>query len=218
MHRLRHLNLIRAAAAAFGLGLAALGVMLVLGASASGSTQPSSPRVQLDSTECVESGSSGSALRGHCTFVLTDGRRFECPVRFSQHLQTPASLERAKACHPLTPIRIPASWQPVLRRLDRVEACLDRDGLTVRGGPFFNANPKRVPIGELVLLGAKPPALSAFIAFYTSARVARRAVPAIRKRLEGTAGSLRRDGSVTVIWATPPAAAMTATTYGCAFS
>jgi len=159
-------------------------------------------------------GAGGRAPRGHCVYTLTDGRRFQCPLRFGNHPQTPASLEQAKACHRLAAIRIPATWKPALDRLARVEACLTRHRVTVRGGPDFTDNPKRTPIGELLMSGTGPTAL---IGFYMNAGVARRAVPGIRRHLEGSGGSLRREGAVTVAWLGPPAPATARTAYGCAF-
>lgn len=200
--------------AALCLGLGGAGAGLALSASASGSTRPSPPGVQVDSTGCMENGAGGRVLRGSCTYVLTDGQRLKCPLRFTHHLQTPASLERAKACRRLTPIRIPASWKPALKRLDGVEDCLARQGVTARGGPYFSADPPRIPIGELDV--ATTP--MAIIAFYTDARAAQSAEPMVQSRVQRTGGSVQRHAAVSVVWMSRPSTRLTGAMDSCAFA
>lgn len=201
------------AATTICLGLAGLGLALGLSASASGSTP--APRVQVDSVYCNGSGVRGQATHGSCTYLLTDGRRFLCPLSFSNRPQTPASLTRATACRPLSPIRIPASWKPALKRLDRVEACLTHHGVRARGGPALtNSDPTRGPIGELDA-ETKPAAL---IAFYTSVTVARGAEARVISAVRRVGGSAQRRGAVTIAWMGSPSAQIAGAVDSCAFA
>jgi hypothetical protein len=185
---------------------------LALSGSASGSPRSSPPHLQVDSVYCNESGGPGQTRHGSCIFTLTDGRRFECPLRFGTGHPTPASLMRAKACHALSPLRIPAAWKRVFERLYAVQACLTRHGIRVNGGPALGSgDPKRTPLGELDV-ASKPMAI---IAFYTSARVARRAEPKILSRIQHTGGSVQRHGAVSVVWTSPPSSQLDSTVTNC---
>lgn len=207
----------RAAVVAACLSLAAVSVTLALTAGAAGSTPPSSYKVQVDSVGCVETSSApGHVAHGYCIYLLTDGRRFKCPVSFANHPQTPGSLVRSGACHRLRPLPIPAGWKRVFARLDAVQSCLERHGVTANGGPYLEGpRPRKTPIGELILSEARP---TAFVGFYTNTRVARRAEPGVIKAVARTGGEVERRGSVTVAWLKPPSPQLRATTQACAFS
>jgi hypothetical protein len=173
-------------------------------------------RVEIDSIGCIETSAPGHPAHGSCTYVLTDGRRFKCPLRFSNHRQTPASLQRARACRRLSSIKIPASWRRVFARLYAVQACLTRHHITANGGPTLDAlSPRRTPIGELITSTTRP---TAFIAFYTTARVAKRAETGVRKNARQFGGRVERRGAVTIVWTQPPSASLGTTTEACAFS
>jgi len=207
-----HRRQVALATAGVCVGLGAGAAVLALSASAAGSGPPSPLPIQVDSVYCNGSGGAGQAAHGSCIFVLTDGRRFECPLRFGNAQQTLASLERAPACRRLTPLRIPAAWKAVLRRLYAVQACLKHHGIRTNGGPALTrSEPKRTPIGELDL-ATKPMAI---IGFYTSAQVARRAEPRVQTRVAQSGGSVERHGAVSVVWISPPSSGLDATVSGC---
>jgi hypothetical protein len=181
----------------------------------SGSAPAASSHLQIDSVSCLETSAPGHPAHGACTYLLTDGRRFKCPLRFSERRQTPTSLERARACRPLRPFHIPAAWKPVFTHLYAVQACLARKGVSTSGGPFLEGpRPRTRPIGELITK-TRP---TAFIAFYTTARVAKRAEPQVLASARRIGGRVQRRGAVTVLWTKPPAARQRATAEACAFA
>jgi hypothetical protein len=196
------------------LALGGAGLAVASGAAASRAVPA---RLQVDSVGCTETVAPGGQHRtGSCTYVLTDGRRFRCPLSFSNHNQTPRSLERAPACKRLRPIFIPRAWRRVFARMYAVQACLARRGITANGGPFFEPHrPHDTPIGELIVFRGRGP--TGFIAFYTSARVARRAEPRVIRTMQRIGGQVERTGSVTVVWLQPPPAQLHAVTEACAF-
>jgi hypothetical protein len=204
--RTRHIVAVLVSLAVVGSGLAV----------AEGASGPGTSRLQIDSVGCTETAALGSRhVQGSCTYVFTDGRRFRCPLSFSNHRQTPGAIERASACEPLTPIRIPPAWQRVFTRLYSVQACLARHGIAAHGGPYLDGpRPRKTPIGELVSFNTSP---TAFIAFYTSARVARRAEPLVIMNVQRTGGEAERRGLVTVAWTKPPSPSLRAAIDGCAF-
>jgi hypothetical protein len=148
-------------------------------------------------------------------FVLTDGRRFSCPQSLSAGRPTVSSLEHAKACTRLTPIRIPASWRPVFALIENVRSCLSSRGLRVLGGPVLGAPAEgpQTPLGELIV--GPPPT---FIAFYKNRQAAREAEPMVLQNARRLGGVVARRGAVTVIWTRPPVSARRAVVDGCAFT
>jgi len=193
-------------------GIALAGAGVAVGTAATGHPPP---KLQIDSVGCTESAAPGGHhVHGSCTYTLTDGRRFRCPLSFSNRHQTPASVQNAKQCHALKPIRIPPSWQRVFTHMYAVQTCLSRRGIRASGGPYFAGNPRKTPIGELV---ASNRGTAAFIAFYIDAATARRAEPAVLENVRRGGGAVERRGSVTVAWTSRPSRRLRAPIDGCAF-
>jgi hypothetical protein len=194
-------------------GLGGGGLAIGVSAATSGAAAPP-PRLQIDSVGCSQ-GVSGHRHFGSCTYLFTDGRRFGCPLSFGHRIQTPATIEGAKPCHPLRPLHIPRAWQRVFNRLYSVQACLAGHGIRTSGGPVLEGpRDRRTPIGELIMVRAHA---TAFIAFYTSARVARRAEPKVIRNVGRTGGVVHRRGLVTVAWTKPPSPGLRASTESCTF-
>ena len=133
-----------------------------------------------------------------CLFVLSDGRRFQCPEAFAGAPQTPQSLAHSNACVALPPLSAPAAWRGALSMITRTQACLARNRRQSSGGPILasNTSPPGL-VGELV---SADRAGSALIAFYENSGVARRLEPAVVRNAERAGGSVERRGNVTVVW------------------
>lgn len=173
----------------------------------------SASAVQVSTTSCTNSKSAKPA--SGCVFVLTDGRRFGCPLSFGHGTQTPDSLARAKACHMLRPLAIPASWRPVIAAIARARSCLTGHGLQVTGGPSLGSSRSAdTPIGELEI--ANPAAPPVFVGFYVNPK---RALEFERTSLKGAghAGQLVRHGNVIMLWPLAPSSQQQAIEEACAF-
>src|SRR5437588_6623989 len=79
---------------------------------------------QVAEGSCATGEANGKPLKTSCTFVLTDGRRFSCPPRFAQAVQTASSLERSTACRTIAPMHLSAAVRRVAATIESVQACL----------------------------------------------------------------------------------------------
>jgi hypothetical protein len=133
-----------------------------------------------------------------CLFVLSDGRRFQCPEAFARAPQTPESLAHSDACVALPPLSAPAAWRGALSMITRTQTCLAHNRRQSSGGPILapNTSPPGL-VGELVSADRGG---SALIAFYENSGVARRLEPAVARNAARAGGSAERRGNVTVVW------------------
>jgi len=164
------------------------------------------------STSCMEGSSVASSpsgrhartvVSGSCVFVLRDGQRFRCPLRFQRGPTSVSLIEHAKACVRLSTLVVPVALRAVAARIGRVRACLTVHGLSVIGGLVFPPAPlspesPSSPAGELDIADS-------LIAFYSDPGQAQRAEPAIVKNVRRFGGQVQRAGAENVAWiASPP--------------
>lgn len=153
------------------------------------------------SSSCSEQSSSSSPVQsGSCVFVLEDGRRFRCPLRFGDRATLSASVQHSKACVALAALVIPARSRVLFATIAKTRACLSGRGLRVTGGPVFPAQGSDSADGELIVGDA---AGGALIAFYADGRKAQRLEPKVRQNAKRLGGQLERRGAVIVLWPHP---------------
>lgn len=76
----------------------------------------------------------GDPPPGQCVTSLPNGHRYQCPISTLNGFGGDAmQAARSRACHGVAAPRTPASWRPILRRMDRAKACLQSAGLTAVG-------------------------------------------------------------------------------------
>jgi hypothetical protein len=197
---------------------AVLGLALMAGPvlAACGGTHPDVP-VQVSSVSCQTSFATATGVvTQSCVFILSDGKRFSCPQAFARTTQTPAGLERAKACTRLKSLPIPTSSRRVFAVIESVRSCLTSRSLRVAGGPVLGAaaNGPQTPLGELIVVHGNAPT---FIAFYKSHDAAQRAEPMVIQNARRLGGVVARHGAVTVLWSRPPAGPQRAAVEACGF-
>jgi hypothetical protein len=183
-----------------------------------GSVRASASSVQVSSTSCETSGTAAGRRidSSSCVYVLSDGRRFRCPLAFSRSPQSVHTLEHAPACRRLSSLVIPVSRRRVFAAIEKVRSCLASRGLRVTGGPSLGA-PRYspvAPIGELVVANGNAPVL---IGFYENSRAAQRFEPTAISNIRRVGGQLARRRAVIVLWTRPPAAQLRLATEACAF-
>lgn len=214
---------VRVVLAAGLLATGAVGCASQSTSTSSGFARPASARVvtQVSTTSCAQSSSSSSGGLssggvGSCTFVLSDGRRFRCPLAFGTRRPTPgvSVLEHAKACTRLTALVISAPSRAVFVAIGKTRSCLTKQGLRVIGGPVLPAQGPNSPEGELIVTKATAPT---FIAFYTSSRKARQLEPRVIQNAKHLGGQVVRRGAVTVLWTRPPTSQLRNSVETCAF-
>ncbi len=119
---------------------------------------------QVAEGSCSTGGVNGKPVKTSCVFTLADGRRFTCPQRFAQVVQTAGSLERATACRSIAPLHLSVAVRRVTASIESTQACLTSHSVREIGNavlpPLANANS---PDGELIA-GYLPN--GALIAFY----------------------------------------------------
>lgn len=107
------------------------------------------------------------------------------------------------ACHKLAAVKLPASWQPTLRRLAAVRTCLKRAGVVAVGGsvpPAFQGY-SDTPIGTLMMAGPTRPTS---IAFYASDARASQAYARVRDNVAKEGGTMIRHGQLLIVWGSLP--------------
>jgi hypothetical protein len=100
-----------------------------------------------------------------------------------------------------------------LASADAARDCLEAAGHPVIGGPR-PAGDRNAPDVELILQGNPP---GAFIAFYASAKRARRYEPLIERSARRIHGSVERAGAVAIIWVGEPSQTDRRSVGGCVF-
>jgi hypothetical protein len=139
-------------------------------------------------------------------FVLADGRRFSCPQRFAQVVQTASSLERSTACRTITPLHLSAAVRRVTASIESTQGCLASRRVRAIGNavlpPLAGANS---PDGELIA-GYLPN--GALIAFYRDTDKAQRLEPAVLRNARRLRAHVERSGTVTIFWSRPPTATL----------
>jgi hypothetical protein len=133
-----------------------------------------------------------------CTYVLSDGARFRCPLRIPTLTSVP-QIEHAKSCTRLSTLVISAALRRVAVRISGARECLTAAGLRVVGGLVLPPPPQRQesPSGEL-------DTSAAIVAFYTSRGRAQQLYPATEKRAGNLKGQVVRRGLETIVWYSPP--------------
>jgi hypothetical protein len=155
----------------------------------------------------------GNPPPGTCVIQFGNGDRYQCPIAVGQNPE--ADPATSSACHKVTPPKIPASWQPTLRRLAAIKTCLKHAGILAVGGsvpPAFQSHPD-TPIGTLLMTGPTRPTS---MAFYASAANAIQAYARVRDNVAKEGGTMIRDGSLLVIWGSPPIQSVHASEQRCA--
>jgi hypothetical protein len=183
----------------------------------SANASPAAP-VQVSSASCETSWAKGTGTVVHpCVFTLTDGRRLSCPDSFAHSIQTAYSLEHSRACKPLRPLAIPASWRAVFAAIEKTRLCLTSRGLRVLGGPSLGINNgPDGPIGELDVANGRD-AMPTLIGYYRSSRAAQHFEPTARKNVGRLGGVVQRRGEVILVWPHRPTGHQRATVATCAF-
>jgi hypothetical protein len=155
---------------------------------------------------CATGDANGKPLKTSCVFVLTDGRRFRCPQRFAQVVQTASSLERSTACRTIAPLHLSAAVRRVTAAIESAQACLASRKVRAIGNavlpPLADANS---PDGELIA-GYLPN--GALIAFYRDVEKAERLEPAVLRNARRLHAQVERSGAVTIFWWRPPTATL----------
>ncbi len=155
----------------------------------------------------------GNPPPGTCATQFGDGDRYQCPIAVSQNPEADPATNRA--CHKVTPPKIPVSWQPTLRRLAAIKTCLKHAGVPAVGGsvpPAFQSYPD-TPIGTLLMPGPTRPTS---MAFYASDAKASQAYTRVRDNVAKEGGTMIRHGSLLVIWGSLPIQSVHASEQSCA--
>jgi hypothetical protein len=132
-------------------------------------------------------------------FVLSDERRFRCPLSFQRGPNSASLIERSRACVQLARLVLPAALRAAAARIVTARACLTKHGLAVTGGLVLPA-----PGGPDTTVGELDTA-DALIAFYREGAQAARLEPQVAKNMTVLGGVVARDGAENVAWLAPPA-------------
>ena len=155
---------------------------------------------------CATGESNGKPVRTSCVFTLADGRRFTCPQRFAQVVQTASSLERSTVCRTIEPLHLSVAVRRVTASIESTQACLTSRSVRTIGNavlpPLASANG---PDGELIA-GYLPN--GALIAFYRDIAKAQRLASAVLRNARRLRAQLKRSGTVTIFWVRPPTATL----------
>ena len=193
-----------------------------------GRTVGVTPVAQVTQASCGAEGvANGRRFTSSCVFMLVDGRRFRCPQRFAQSVQTAGSLERARACSAITPVHLGAAVKRVTATIEAAQACLTAHGVRAIGGPVLPISPvlpfgvphlpalaasQNGPDGELIA-GFLPN--GALLAFYRDVAKAVRLEPAILNNARRIHAQVQRRGATTIFWSRPPPAALRSAVTAC---
>ena len=168
---------------------------------------------QVAEGSCSTGEANGKPSKTSCVFTLADGRRFTCPQRFAQVVQTAGSLERATACRPIEPLQLSVAVRRVTASIELAQACLTSHSVRVIGNaalpPLASAES---PDGELI---AGYPPNGALIAFYRDIAKAQRLAPALLRNARRVRAQVKRSGAVTIFWLRPPTATLRRAVQGC---
>jgi len=168
---------------------------------------------QVAEGSCATGEENGKPLKTSCVFVLADGRRFSCPQRFAQAVQSASSLERSTACRTIAPLHLSAAVRRVTAAIESAQACLASRRVRAIGNavlpPLAGAN---TPDGELIA-GYLPN--GALIAFYRDIKKAERLEPAVLRNARRLRGQVERSGAVTIFWWRPPTATLRRAVQAC---
>ena len=175
--------------------------------------------VGVTSTSCSASGGGpGSRTVSSCMFVLSDGRRFNCPETFGVGRPVPSvtTLEHTKACTRLSTLPVPRALRAVFAAIAKVRTCLTTPGRRVIDGPVFPPDPHAPdqPDGELITFDGTA---QIFIAFYLDTLKARRLEPPIIHNARAIGGEVERRDAVTVLWTRRPTPERRRSLENCAF-
>ena len=161
---------------------------------------------QLTEGSCATGEANGKPLKTSCVFVLADGRRFSCPQRFAQAVQTAGSLERSTACRMIASLHLSAAVRRVTAAIESAQACLVSRRVRAIGNAVLPALAgANSPDGELIA-GYLPN--GALIAFYGDIEKARRLEPAVFRNDRRLRAQVERSGTVTIFWWRPPTATL----------
>jgi hypothetical protein len=179
-------------------GAAAACCAIALGAAACGGGGHASVLATTLETCSVTSSGVGMTTSGGCVFVLGDGRRFRCPLRFGGRPLTAATIETSRACVALAAAVVPAFLRPVAARIAQARACLERHGLAVTGGLVL-ASPRGPDAtdGEL-------DTSDALIAYYSGSHQAAAVEPEVAKNMRALGATVARGGADNVAWLVAP--------------
>jgi hypothetical protein len=190
---------------------AAVGLFLLVGLSACGSSAPlASPSAQLASGFCMANGASGRPTKQSCVYVLSDGERFRCPAQLGGPPLSEA-LRRAR-CVKLRSLELSSAQRSVIGSIAAARRCLGAARLVAHGSAVLPGSASS-PDGEIVISSAHP----TFVAFYTSAAKASRLEPAVRLNLKHSRGMVERRGAVTIVWSAAPASRLRRVVETCVF-
>lgn len=168
---------------------------------------------QVTEGSCATGEAHGKPFKTRCVFVLADGRRFSCPQRFAQAVQTASSLERSDACRAITPLQLGAAVRRVTAVIESTQACLTAHKVRAIGNavlpPLAGAGS---PDGELIA-GYLPN--GALIAFYRDTKKAVRLEPEVLSNAHRIHAQVQRRGTVTIIWWRPPAVTLRRAVLAC---
>lgn len=168
---------------------------------------------QVAEASCTTGEANGKPLKTSCVFVLADGRRFSCPQRFAQSVQTASSLERSVACRTIPPLHLSVAVRRVTAAIESAQACLTSHKVRAIGNAVLPplADPSS-PDGELIA-GYLPN--GALIAFYRDIKKAVRLEPAVLRNARRIHAQVERDGAVTIFWWRAPAATLRRAVQAC---
>jgi hypothetical protein len=179
------------------------------GSTASRSTETATERVagvtdyaQVTEASCATGEANGKPSRASCVYVVADGRRFRCPPRFAEAVQTASSLQYSPPCRPMTALHLSRAVRRVTAAIESTQACLMSHRVRAIGNAALPplADPSS-PDGELIA-GYLP--RGALIAFYRDSEKARRLEPAVLQNARRVGARVQRRGAVTIFWARPP--------------
>ena len=168
---------------------------------------------QAVNASCNTSAVNGKPVKASCVFVLADGRRFSCPPRFAQSVQTASSLKRSTSCRTIAPRHLSAAVRRVTAAIESARACLTSHKVRTIGNAVLPplARPNS-PDGELIA-GYLPN--GALIAFYRSIEKAKRLEPALLRNARRLHSQVERAGAVTIFWPRPPTATLRRAVQAC---
>lgn len=162
---------------------------------------------------CSTGEANGKPVKTLCVFVLADGRRFSCPERFAQAVQTASRLERSPACRSLARLHLSVAARRVTARIESAQACLTSHGVRSTGGAGLPSSAdSSSPDGELIA-GSLPD--GALIAFYRDIEKADRLELAVLSNARRVHAQVERSGTATIFWSRPPTAALRRAVQGC---
>jgi hypothetical protein len=203
---------------------ALVGLVAILAAGCGTATNGSNPTeteraagnanyAQVAEGSCATGEANGKPFKPPCVFVLADGRRFSCPWRFAQAVQTASSLERSNACRAIAPLHLGAAVRRVTAAIGSAQACLIAHKVRAIGNAVLPAlaGPGS-PDGELIA-GYLPN--GALIAFYRDVTKAVRLEPEVLRNARRIHAQIERSGAVTIFWWRPPAATLRLAVQAC---